>query len=136
MEPKDLPGEITKMKDTLSQIKTEMGREFRLVEERLEALQLAQTAQEPPTPGTNGSEKADLHSHTTCPDCLAMVTGSRDMARKELLAVPGVKEAVEYHQVMAKMGYQGQSWYTVPQVASAVQMHQLMLTPVETQVGT
>ena len=91
--------------------------------------------------GSDGSTKGtDAHppkfcGELACPACLPTIKAIRKLERGEVLALPGVQDAITYTEGMAKMGYQGQSWAKVPKAVEAVTFHKLMLTPVEAEVG-
>ena len=93
-----------------------------------------------PKSGNDGStEEADAHppkfcGELACPACLPTINAVRKLARGEVLALPGVQDAIQYTEAMAKMGYQGASWAKVPKAVEAVTFHKLMLTPVAAEI--
>ena len=135
LEAKDLtkPGEISAALVTLSQSLSKLEKE-------VQGVVAAQKEKQSLNAGGETTSKSADTGHSFCGEakcstCAPIVNKAYQIGQAEILAIPGVKEAMEYNQEMAKMGYQGESWYKVPQVANAVQLHQLMLTPAETQVS-
>lgn len=131
-KPSEMVAAVVNLSQSVSQLKTEVAQ----LQKREEKLVLAQI-QTASKPGGTATEPASGHSfcgESKCPTCAPVVNKAYQMGQEGVMAIPGVKEAVDYHQTMAKMGYEGQSWYQVPQLASAVQMHLLMMTSLDTPV--
>ena len=131
-KPDQVVAAVVNLSQSVSQLKTEVAQ----LQKREEELALAQT-QTASKPGGTATEAASGHNfcgESKCPACAPVVNKAYQMGQEGVMAIPGVKEAVDYHQTMAKMGYEGQSWYQVPQLASAVQMHLLMMTSLDTPV--
>ena len=138
VEAKDLtkPDQVVAAVVNLSQSVLQLKTQVAQLQKREEELALAQT-QTASKPGGTATEAASGHSfcgESKCPTCAPVVNKAYQMGQEHVHAIPGVKEAVEYHQAMVKMGYEGQSWYGVPQLASVVQTHLLMMTPLDTPV--
>ena len=130
-KPDQVVAAVVNLSQSVSQLKTEVAQ----LQKREEELALAQTQTASKPGGT--AEAASGHSfcgESKCPACAPVVNKAYQMGQEGVMAIPGVKEAVDYHQTMAKMGYEGQSWYQVPQLASAVQMYLLMMTSLDTPV--
>ena len=137
LEAKDLTEgkQIVTAVVNLNQSVSKLERDVPLLLKKLEGVVAVQEAAKLSL--NDGSDKkVDLHPHDKCLACRSLGIKARDLGQEQILAIPGVKEAVEYYQAMATIGYKEQSWYKVPQVANAVQLHQLMMTSSETQVGT
>jgi len=125
---------------TLDQTLARLGGEVDLLRKTVTEMQGKMEMTQTDSQGlSSGSEKTPK-SHGLCetPDqcaqCKSVVQEIYKRGVNSVLAMPGVKEAVEYHQGMAAMGYKGESWTMVPKVLEEVRFHKLMLTPVSTPV--
>ena len=136
MKPSDLeePEKLVAAVVSLSQSVSKLEREVPLLLKKVEELV---TTQETALANLNGGSEEKPNSkpshsfcgESKCPTCAPVVNKAYQMGQEGVMAIPGVKEAVDYHQMMAKMGYEGQSWYGAPGVVSAIESHQVMMTP-------
>ena len=133
-KPDQVVAAVVNLSQSVSQLKTELAQ----LQKREEQLALAQTQTQTASKPGGTAEPANSHGlckeAATCTQCKPTAILLYNRGREDAMAIPGVREAVDYHQVMVKMGYEGQSWYNVPRLASEVQMHLLMMAPLDTPV--
>ena len=97
-------------------------------------LKLSQTAKTGINSGTQHSDKSEKpHSRESpqpCVLCKTFAIKGREAGQTEVLRVPGVAEAITYYQEMQKLGL-SEGWHQAPGALSAVQLHQVMMQPVD-----
>lgn len=91
--------------------------------------------------GSSSGAQQEHPSHTlgntsACSFCKLVAEQGRKAGHAELFGIPGVKEALAFNQEMAKMGHKDQGWHEAPGALSAVQMHQVLMLPVDAVVET
>ena len=62
--------------------------------------------------------------------CKAFAIKGREAGQTEVLRVPGVAEAIAHYQEMQKLGLD-QGWHEAPGALSAVELHQVLMQPVD-----
>jgi len=86
-------------------------------------------------------EPEPIHTHgicndTNCQDCRNSINTVGKAAVDQVRVIPGVNEAIEFCNEMAKLEIKDFGWHMVPNAKQATEVHQLMNSPMDTLIKT
>lgn len=132
--PKELMQEVLNLTTLVQQLQQQNVQVLTQLTEMRQEIVLSKPT--PTTSGSNGGETPNsIHGLCSdvenCSKCREVLDTIYAHGERDVLAIPGVQEAVDYHQQATAMGLRDANWHSIPGVAESVAFHKILLTPVQ-----